>query len=99
VRQDFAIYEPELICQRKAHRLLRHRFLHVLRRAKRTNGEYFGDIIPLDRLRSAANLIPWFGKAANKRLSSTNSRALSEDFLLNKYWDKETFFALYNELK
>jgi hypothetical protein len=54
--------------------------MHVLRRAKRANAEYLGDIISLEQLRSPASLIPRFGKAANKRLSSTNSRALAEEF-------------------
>lgn len=71
--------------------------MHVLRRAKRANGEYFGDVIPLDQLRSPANLVPRFGKIANTRLSSTNSHALTEEFWLNKFWDKELFFALYNK--
>lgn len=73
--------------------------MHVLRRAKRAGGEYLGGIIPLDQLRSPANLVPRFGKIANQRLSSTNSRALTEEFWLNKYWDKEFFFSLYNGSK
>lgn len=73
--------------------------MHVLRRAKRASGEYLGDIIPLDQVRSPAHLVPRFGKIANKRLSSTNSRALTEEFWLNRFWEKEFFFALYNESK
>lgn len=67
----------------------------VLRRARRANKEHLGDVIPLDQLRSRVSLIPRFGKVANKHLSSTNSLALSEEFWLNKYWDKEMFFALH----
>lgn len=70
--------------------------MHVLRRAKRANGEPFGDVIPLDHVRSPAHLVPRFGKTADKRLSSSNSRALTREFWLNKYWDKETFYALSN---
>lgn len=73
--------------------------MRVLRRARRANTEYLGDVIPLDQLRSRASLIPRFGKVANKHLSSTNSFALSEEFWLNKYWDKDFFFALYNGSK
>lgn len=69
--------------------------MRILRRAKRANAEYLGDVIPLEQLRSFASLIPRFGKNANKRLSSTNSRALAEEFWLNKYWDKEIFFTLH----
>ena len=68
--------------------------MHVLHRAKRANGEYFGDIIPLSQLRAPINLVPRFGKTANKCLSSTNSAALSEEFWLNKYWEKDLFYAL-----
>jgi hypothetical protein len=58
-----------------------------------------GDVIPLDQLRSPASLIPQFGKAANQRLSSTNSCALTEEFWLNKYWNKDMFFALHGGSK
>ena len=68
--------------------------MHVLHRAKRANGEYFGDVIPLNQLRAPVNLVPRFGKTANKRLSSKNSMALSEEFWLNKYWEKDFFYAL-----
>ena len=73
--------------------------MHILRRAKRVNGEHFGDVIPLDQLCSPTNLVLHFGKIANVHLSSANSHALTEEFWLNQYWDKELFFALYNESK
>ncbi|KAN0079958.1 hypothetical protein V8E55_009524 [Tylopilus felleus] len=71
--------------------------MHILQRAKRMNGEHFGSVIPLNQLHSTAGLI--FSSVANRRLSSTNSCTLSDDFLLNKYWDKEMFFTLYNGSK
>ena len=61
--------------------------------------QYLGDVIPLNQLHSPTNLVPRFGKLANKCLSSTNSHVLTEEFWLNKYWDKEFFFTLYNESK
>ena len=73
--------------------------MYVLRQAKRTNRKYFGDIIPLDQLHSPANLVPQFGKSADKCLSSTNSCAMFKEFWLNRYWDKEIFYALYNDSK
>ena len=68
--------------------------MHVLRRAKRASGEYLGDVIPLSQLRAPVDLVPRFGKTANKCLSSTNCIALSEEFWLNKHWNKELFYAL-----
>ena len=68
--------------------------MHVLHRAKRANGEYFGNIIPLSQLCAPVNLVPRFRKTTNKHLSSTNSIALLEEFWLNKYWEKDLFYAL-----
>ena len=68
--------------------------MHILRRVKRASGEYLGDVIPLSQLRAPVDLVPRFGKTANARLSSMNSIALSEEFWLNKYWNKELFYTL-----
>lgn len=93
--KDFLVYVRRFdIVPQGGHQLDPTTSMHVLRRAKRANGEYLGGVIPLRQLRSPAHLVPRFGKAANKRLSFTNSHALSEEFWLNKYWDKETFYAL-----
>ena len=68
--------------------------MHVLHRVKRANGKYFGNVIPLNQLRAPVNLVPRFRKTENKCLSSKNSMALSEEFWLNKYWEKDFFYAL-----
>lgn len=69
--------------------------MHVLRRAKRGDGQYIGDVIPVSQLRSAANLIPRFGPdAANPRLTRNNSHECSEEFWLNKYWNKDFYYTL-----
>ncbi|KIM52514.1 hypothetical protein SCLCIDRAFT_140983 [Scleroderma citrinum Foug A] len=68
--------------------------MHVLHRAKRANGKYFGDILPLNQLQAPVNLVLHFRKTANKHLSSMNSTALLQEFWLNKYWEKEFFYAL-----
>ena len=70
--------------------------MHVLQREKRASGEYLGDIIPLSQLQAPVNLVPQFGKTANQHLSSTNSVALSEEFWLNKCWNKDLFYALFH---
>jgi hypothetical protein len=68
--------------------------LYLLRRATRSNGEVAGDIVPLDQLRSLVDLAPRFGEKANPRLSNANSLAFAKEFWLNKYFDKELFYAL-----
>jgi hypothetical protein len=68
--------------------------MHVLRRAKRIGGSFLGDVIPLNRVRALVDLVPRFGEVADKRLTGETSLECSNDFLLNKYFDKELFFAL-----
>jgi hypothetical protein len=68
--------------------------LFLLKRAMRSNGEMAGDIIPLNQLRSLVDVAPRFGKKANPRLTNTNSLSFATEFWLNKYFDKELFYAL-----
>ena len=67
--------------------------MHILRRVVR-DGIQVGDIIPLDHIHSPAHLIPRFGKEANPHLTCHMSYDLSNKFWLNKYWNKEIFYAL-----
>lgn len=68
--------------------------LHVLRRAKRASGENIGSVFPLDQLRSYAHIVPRFGRVADIRLTHSNSIHGSRTFLLNKYFDKDFFYAI-----
>jgi hypothetical protein len=68
--------------------------LHVLKRAKRSNGTRVGDVIPVTQLRAPVNLVPRFGASADNRLTPYNSMEHASEFWLNKYWDKNTFFPL-----
>ena len=68
--------------------------LHVLKRAKRASGEYFGEVFPLDQLRSYAHIIPCFGTEADNHLTHSNSIHFSQSFFLNKYFNKEFFYAV-----
>ncbi|KAG1785087.1 uncharacterized protein HD556DRAFT_1451053 [Suillus plorans] len=68
--------------------------LHLLKRAKRSNGDRMGDIIPLSQLRAPINLVPCFGVAVDKRLTAHNSMEHAAEFWLNEFWEKSTFFAL-----
>ncbi|KAF8120747.1 hypothetical protein EV363DRAFT_1188133 [Boletus edulis] len=68
--------------------------LHVLRRAKRASGKNMGEVIPLDQLRSYAHIVPRFGRIADNRLTHSNSIHGSQTFFLNKYFDKDFFYAI-----
>lgn len=68
--------------------------LHVLKRAKRANGHDFGEVFPLDQLRSYGHITPRFGTVADNRLTDSNSIFSSESFFLNKYFDKDFFYAV-----
>jgi hypothetical protein len=68
--------------------------LHLLKRAKRSNGTRIGDIIPVAQLRAPVNVVPRFGASADNRLTPYNSMEHASEFWLNMYWDKNTFFTL-----
>ena len=48
----------------------------------------------LTQLRAFVQLIPHFGQTADRRLTQYNSTELSNEFYLNKYFDKNMFFPL-----
>lgn len=68
--------------------------LYLLKRAKRMDGSLIGDIVPLDQICALADLIPQFGRKANRSLTKENIHSLSSGFQLNKYFDKELYLAL-----
>ena len=68
--------------------------LYLLKKAKRTNGDIKGDIVPLDQICALVDVLPRFQKVAAKQLTKANSMEYSEEFWLNKYFDKELFLAL-----
>jgi hypothetical protein len=68
--------------------------LFLFKRAKRSTGEDAADIIPLDQLRSLADVAPRFGEKADPQFTNTSSLAYATHFWLNKYFDKEMFYAL-----
>ena len=68
--------------------------MHVLKCAIQNNGTRVREVIPLCYIRSPAHIIPRFGKEANPRLTVHTSYELSNEFWLNKYWNKEFYYAL-----
>ena len=70
--------------------------LYVLKRGKRTDNSIIGDVVPLRQLRALVDLVPRFYEAAPRALTNKNSSVYSTEFFLNKYFDKEMFWALHN---
>ena len=68
--------------------------LYLLKKATRANGEQIGDIVPLEQIRALVDLTPRFSSTANAKLISSTSMAYSKEFWLNKYFNKELFYAL-----
>ncbi|KAG1723858.1 hypothetical protein EDB19DRAFT_1834448 [Suillus lakei] len=68
--------------------------LHTLKRVKRSDGTWMGDIIPVSQLRAPVHLVPHFGATADMCLMAYNSMEHTREFWLNYFWDKHSFFAL-----
>jgi hypothetical protein len=68
--------------------------MYVLKRSRRSDGMIIGDIAPLGQLRALLDLIPRFGADASKRLTKETSLEYGLEFWLNKYFEKELFYAL-----
>ncbi|KAH7879129.1 uncharacterized protein C8R40DRAFT_1158970 [Lentinula edodes] len=66
----------------------------ILKRARRTDTTPLGDIIPISQFRSFADICPRYKGHPHTSLTQTTSQYCSEEFLLNKYFNKEIFFAL-----
>ena len=67
--------------------------IHLLKRAHRSDGSIMGDVIPLAQLQTLVDLVPWFGKQVNKQLAKETVLEYSSEFWLNKYFEKELFYA------
>jgi hypothetical protein len=68
--------------------------MFLLKRTMRSDQSVWGDIILLGQIKTLVDLIPRFGKEAEKRLTKETVLAYSKEFRLNKYFEKELFFAL-----
>ncbi|KAG2109266.1 uncharacterized protein F5147DRAFT_773077 [Suillus discolor] len=94
----FLMYVQRLDVMPQRHgNLLEHTTqVHVLKCAMRSAGTPFGDILPLDQLRSLDHIIPRFGHVADSRLTAENSAHFAQTFFLNKYIDKDFYYAISN---
>lgn len=68
--------------------------MFMLKRAQCQDQTIIGDVIPLEQLRSLVQLTPAFGKVADRRLAKESSLEYSTNFWLDKYFDKELYYAL-----
>jgi len=68
--------------------------LHILKRALHSGGQRLGDVISVSQIRAYANLIPRFGQCADSRFTAFNSFEHCQEFYLNKYFDKNSYYPL-----
>ena len=68
--------------------------LFVLKQALQADGTPLGDIIPLMQVHALADLVPRFSTKADEQLMKQNSLVYSTEFWLNKYFNKDSYFAL-----
>ncbi|KAG1773720.1 hypothetical protein EV702DRAFT_1243118 [Suillus placidus] len=72
--------------------------LHILKRAKHSNGIQMGDIIPVSQLRVSVNLIPRFGTAVDKHLTPYNSMEHATEFWLKNFGTKIPFSPYHSSI-
>ncbi|KAJ4484164.1 hypothetical protein C8J55DRAFT_426296 [Lentinula edodes] len=66
----------------------------ILKRARRADGTPFGDIIPVSQFRSLVDICPCYRSTPHASLTRSSSQYHSDEFFLNKYFNKELFFTL-----
>ena len=69
--------------------------MYCLKWAHHIDGSFLGDVIALENIRALVDLIPHLGEAAEKRLSKETVLEHVLEFCLNKYFEKELFYALH----
>ena len=69
--------------------------MYCLKRARCIDGSFLGNVIALEHIRALVDLIPRFGEAAEKCLSKEMVLEHVSEFHLNKYFEKELFYALH----
>ena len=70
--------------------------MHFLKRSMRSNGTYLGDVVPVTQFRVSIELIPRLGPHADSRLTKENSHRYTNEFILDKYFDKDIFKCLHS---
>lgn len=62
---------------------------------KMRGAERYGEIIPLNKIWRAVQLIPSFGEACPENWTCDNSVELSESFFVNSFAEKEDYQCIY----
>ncbi|KAG2046045.1 hypothetical protein BDR06DRAFT_977766 [Suillus hirtellus] len=70
--------------------------MHVLKHAKHRDGTPVGNIVPLKQMRTFISIIPELGAAVDMQLTKETSAHYSSSFFLNKYFNKQLYYALYH---
>lgn len=68
--------------------------MYVLKRSRRSDGMWMGDVIPLSHIRTAIDLVPRFLGQADIHLTKESSLEYSSEFLLNHFFDKQIYYSL-----
>jgi hypothetical protein len=68
--------------------------MYVLKRSRRSDRTIMGDVVPLEQVRTLLDLVPRFGADAPKQLTKETSLEFCVEFWLNRYFEKELFYAL-----
>ena len=68
--------------------------MHILKCMVGSDNTHVRDVVPLCHIRLPAHVIPRFGKEANPCLTRHTLYQLLHNFWLNKYWNKEFYYAL-----
>ena len=71
--------------------------MYVLKHSQQSDRTVIGDVVPLQKIRTLLDLVPWFGEDTNKQLTKEMSLELSLEFWLNKYL-KKNFFMHWNDI-
>lgn len=67
---------------------------YIVKRSRRADGTAMGDVVPLHQVRALVELTPCLGQKANPQLTKETSMHHSQQFYLDKFFDKELFYAL-----
>ena len=70
--------------------------MYALKRSTRSDGTRMGDVVPVAQFRVPIPLDPRFGQEANSRLSKETSPKYTNEFWLNKYFDKDIYYAFHH---
>jgi len=69
--------------------------MYMLKRSTRADHSRLGDIIPVSQIRLPVDVAPQFGFVADTRLTKASSMEHSTNFLLVKYFTKDSFYILH----